>query len=271
MRFIVHVLLLIVVAGIVTVPAFAQNELGVPQYSNATAMPEAVSRLMETKGSTWIAVGAYRTDDSIKDVVKYFRDQASKAKKPPVETDHIKRLLLDNWKILNGTVSSANEVFGVNKELRGIAREKTKVSFGAILLEDSFVRVHLMTPYPVPPDGMTVAEGTMIVMIRERMTSLTDTSADATGQERIYTGQEVTRKIRLRSKPEPNIVQGISGLVVLKAVFASNGKVTNIVVVQDVPRLTEEAIKAARKITFDPAIKDGRYVSMWMQLEYYFN
>ena len=45
----------------------------------------------------------------------------------------------------------------------------------------------------------------------------------------------------------------------LKAIFGSNGKVYNIVVVQDVPGLTEQAIKAARQITFNPAIKDGRY------------
>jgi hypothetical protein len=35
--------------------------------------------------------------------------------------------------------------------------------------------------------------------------------------------------------------------------------------------MTEEAIKAARKITFDPAIKDGRYVAQWIQLEYHLN
>jgi TonB family protein len=59
--------------------------------------------------------------------------------------------------------------------------------------------------------------------------------------------------------------------VVLKAVFSSSGKVTNIVIVSGVPGLTEEAIKAARQITFEPAIKDGRNVAMWMQLEYNFN
>lgn len=58
--------------------------------------------------------------------------------------------------------------------------------------------------------------------------------------------------------------------VVLRAVLGSNGKVTNIVVVSGVPGLTDGAINAARKIKFDPAIKDGRYVSMWVQLEYNF-
>jgi len=35
--------------------------------------------------------------------------------------------------------------------------------------------------------------------------------------------------------------------------------------------LLERAIDAAKKIRFIPAVKDGKYVSMWMQLEYNFN
>jgi hypothetical protein len=43
-------------------------------------------------------------------------------------------------------------------------------------------------------------------------------------------------------------------------------------VVQGLPDgLTERAIEAARKIKFVPASKEGKYVSMWMQLEYNFN
>jgi TonB family protein len=263
-----YIFLLIVSASVV--PAFAQDELGVSQYPNATPMPEVVTRLTETKGATWMAAAAYRTDDRIKDVAKFFRYQADKAKKPAVETEYIKRLLLDNWKITEPTLGASNEVFGLNKELRKVAKEKTKTTFGVILLDDSFVRVHLLTPYPVAPDGLTVAEGTMIVMIRERLTDLRDTSADETGQSPAYTGSEVTRKVRLREKPEPEGVQGVQGTVVLKAIFGSNGKVYNIVVVQSVPGLTERAINAARQIKFEPAIKDGHYVSMWMQLEYNF-
>ena len=60
--------------------------------------------------------------------------------------------------------------------------------------------------------------------------------------------------------------------VILKCVFASNGSITNIRVVSGLPYgLTERAIDAARKIKFIPAMKDGKCVSMWMQLEYNFN
>ena len=97
------------------------------------------------------------------------------------------------------------------------------------------------------------------------------------GYDRIFTGREVTSKARLLSKPEPQYTEDarknqITGTVVLKVVFASNGSVTNIRTVSGLPNgLTERAIAAARQIKFVPATKDGHPVSMWMQLEYNFN
>jgi TonB family protein len=94
---------------------------------------------------------------------------------------------------------------------------------------------------------------------------------------RIFTGKDVTTKARLISKPEPQYTEDarknqITGTVVLKVVFASNGTVTNIRTVSGLPYgLTERAIAAARQIKFAPATKDGHQVSMWMQLEYNFN
>jgi TonB family protein len=94
---------------------------------------------------------------------------------------------------------------------------------------------------------------------------------------KIFTGKEVTSKARLISKPEPQYTEDarknqITGTVVLKVVFSSGGQVTNIRTVSGLPYgLTERAIAAARQIKFVPATKDGRQVSMWMQLEYNFN
>jgi TonB family protein len=93
----------------------------------------------------------------------------------------------------------------------------------------------------------------------------------------IFTGKDVTTKARLLSKPEPQYTEEarknqITGTVVLKVVFASNGSVQNIRTVSGLPYgLTEKAIAAARNIKFVPATKDGHQVSMWMQLEYNFN
>jgi len=94
---------------------------------------------------------------------------------------------------------------------------------------------------------------------------------------RIFTGKDVTTKARLISKPEPQYTEDarknqITGTVVLKVVFASNGSVQNIRTVSGLPYgLTERAIAAAKQIKFVPATKDGHQVSMWMQLEYNFN
>jgi TonB family protein len=95
--------------------------------------------------------------------------------------------------------------------------------------------------------------------------------------EKALTGREVDRKAILIMKPEPAYTEearqkAITGTVVLKVIFASNGSVVNIRTVFALPHgLTERAIDAARKIKFIPAAKDGKFVSMWMQLEYNFN
>ena len=96
-------------------------------------------------------------------------------------------------------------------------------------------------------------------------------------REKVYTGREVDKKARLIMKIEPQYTEearqrGITGTVVLKVIFSANGSVVNIVTASGLPSgLTERAIDAARKIKFIPAMKDGKYVSMWMQLEYNFN
>lgn len=84
-------------------------------------------------------------------------------------------------------------------------------------------------------------------------------------------------RARLLSKPEPQYTEDarknqITGTVVLKVVFASTGDVVQIRAVRTLPfGLTERAIAAARQIRFEPAKRDGRPVSVSMQLEYNFN
>jgi TonB family protein len=62
------------------------------------------------------------------------------------------------------------------------------------------------------------------------------------------------------------------GMVVLTVVFGSDGIISDIQVVKGLPYgLTEKAIEAARKIRFEPAIKDGKPVSVRGNLEFTFN
>ena len=90
------------------------------------------------------------------------------------------------------------------------------------------------------------------------------------------TGRQVDTKARLISKPEPMYTEQarqyqVEGTVILRVVFASDANVKNIHIAQALPAgLTEQAVKAARRIQFIPATLDGKPVSMWMQLEYNF-
>lgn len=89
--------------------------------------------------------------------------------------------------------------------------------------------------------------------------------------------REVTSKAVLVMKPEPMYTEearqnAITGTIVLKVVFSSDGSVTNIRTVAGLPYgLTAKAIEAAKKTKFVPAVKDGKFVSTFMQLEYNFN
>jgi TonB family protein len=106
----------------------------------------------------------------------------------------------------------------------------------------------------------------------------TDTPAavSSTDYQKVFSGKDVTQKARLLSKPEPRYTQaarkaGVIGTVVLRVVFASDGEVKNLIVVRPLGYgLTTQAVKVARQIKFDPAMKDGNPVSMYMQLEYNF-
>jgi TonB family protein len=103
------------------------------------------------------------------------------------------------------------------------------------------------------------------------------TPGDPTDYNRVFSGREVTQKLRVLEKPEPVYTEsarkyGITGTVVLRAVFSNDGKVTGVYVIRKLPHgLTAAAIKAARGISFSPAVKDGHPVSMFMELQYNFN
>jgi tetratricopeptide (TPR) repeat protein len=64
----------------------------------------------------------------------------------------------------------------------------------------------------------------------------------------------------------------IQGTVILMVVFADDGVLKHIMAIQGLSHgLTEQAIAAARKIRFKPAMRDGKPVSLIGSLEYSFN
>jgi TonB family protein len=93
---------------------------------------------------------------------------------------------------------------------------------------------------------------------------------------RPFTPRDVEQKARILSRAEPQYTEEarenmVSGTVVLRAVFSASGEVTDIRVMSGLPYgLTEKSIEAARQIKFTPAMKDGRAVSQYIQIEYNF-
>jgi TonB family protein len=93
----------------------------------------------------------------------------------------------------------------------------------------------------------------------------------------IYTGKDVTTMARVLSKPEPSYTEEarknqVTGTVVFRCVFAADGTIQHLMILRALPNgLTEQALKAARRIKFIPATISGRPVSVFIQLEYNFN
>ncbi|MCU1267603.1 MAG: uncharacterized protein JWM21_3921 [Acidobacteria bacterium] len=106
---------------------------------------------------------------------------------------------------------------------------------------------------------------------------LSDPKSFAPGQRQVFTGKEVTSKLRITNRPEPAYTEQarrnqVTGTVVLQAVFAMDGRVKAIRALKTLPDgLTDMAVYAARQIRFIPATKDGKPVSIYMHLEYNFN
>jgi protein TonB len=87
----------------------------------------------------------------------------------------------------------------------------------------------------------------------------------------------VDQRARLVEKPAPSYPEsarkfGITGTVVLRGVFSHDGQIRDLQVIRRLPHgLTQAAVRAAHAIKFTPAQKNGKPVSIYMQLEYNFN
>jgi TonB family protein len=99
-----------------------------------------------------------------------------------------------------------------------------------------------------------------------------------TDEQKTYHGPEVTKRARILAKPNPDYPRraresNVEGEVVLRIILLSSGEVSDeVTVIRGLPEgVTEAAIKAARKIKFTPAEKDGRPVSQSVTVVYNFN
>jgi len=94
--------------------------------------------------------------------------------------------------------------------------------------------------------------------------------------EVVIPAKDVDTRATITGKPKPSYTKearrnGIQGFVTLKVLLSGRGKVARIRVVKGLPAgLTENAIRAACKIEFKPAIKNGQGVAEWVTAEYVF-
>ena len=144
-------------------------------------------------------------------------------------------------------------------------------AFGASPEDPRMTRFFSSISFNTKTVALEVFEGPGLPYKEEPPSSVDD---DA---KRIFSGKDVTTKARLAMKPEPIYTEdarqnGIAGTVVLKCLFKYDGSVTDISIISGLPYgLTNKAVEVAKRIKFLPAMKDGKPVSMRIQLEYNFS
>lgn len=186
-------------------------------------------------------------------------------------------------------VNGKNAVFDKQIELEGVPGRQYIFSGGMLSGRGQFFitrnRIHLLlvTGEDVNKPGVTQffssfsLSGKLSGIEISKTDHLIEGSVAGESSETALTGRQVTRKALVVSKPEPSYTEKarkeeVTGTVVLRGVFSSSGKLINIRVLVPLPYgLTEQAIIAAKNLRFIPAVKDDRYVSMHIQLEYNFN
>ena len=103
-----------------------------------------------------------------------------------------------------------------------------------------------------------------------------DKRAEAECPAPVYALKDVSVKPRILSKPNPRYTEEarrsrVSGQVVVEVVLCVTGKATDVEVIRGLPAgLSEEAAHAARRIRFEPGLKDGEPVSVRIRLVYTF-
>ena len=103
------------------------------------------------------------------------------------------------------------------------------------------------------------------------------TAGDHVYYNRTFRQAEVTQKAVITFKPEPGFTEEarkflVTGTVRLVAVLNKTGEVTGVSILKGLPHgLTLLAVRAAGKIKFRPAQKDGQPVSQYVVLEYKYN
>lgn len=154
---------------------------------------------------------------------------------------------------------------------------------GMLKIYQAILRTHPQARWPVLDSYIQMQKMQNEGYVREVMAKCSPVPLSDRNQkvyaagDTVYAPIEVSQTAKIKKQPLPIYAQeararAFQGTVVLEAVLASSGKVTDITVIEDLPYgLTEKAIEAARKIKFEPAIKGNRQVSTLVRFEYNFH
>lgn len=99
------------------------------------------------------------------------------------------------------------------------------------------------------------------------------TSIQKSDDEKVYKQSEVDQKAKIVKKPIPStdrMCGNDSGFVRVSVVLHKSGKVGDVKSLKssECQRFNENSLDSARKIKFNPAVKDGQPVSVSMMVEY---
>lgn len=95
-------------------------------------------------------------------------------------------------------------------------------------------------------------------------------------EPKVFSSKEVDARATIVTKPPPAYTKearrnGVQGFVVLRALLSAEGRIDRLRIVKRLPAgLTENAIRAACKIKFKPAMKNGQPVAQLVTVEYVF-
>jgi protein TonB len=134
------------------------------------------------------------------------------------------------------------------------------------------------TPEAKPSPTPSLPSGSMVTAEKDQDYRCTDdgTLAHLLDQATGYEPKEVDVKAEITAKPLPRYTRearraGVEGIVSLKVLLSGDGKLDRVRVIRRLPYgLTENAIRAACEIKFNPAMKAGQPVAQWVPVQYAF-
>lgn len=129
---------------------------------------------------------------------------------------------------------------------------------------------------PLPSTGPGRGEG-MGEAVQGSQPPPSRTEPETIDGERVYPASIVDQKPKILSKPKPGYTEEArrnktQGVVIIRMVLTAKGTVEQLRVVRGLPDgLSEKGLEAARQIKFQPAVKDGKPVSVSILVEYSFD